>query len=156
MKSHHGTSEIPPNRRNHARNAAIYPPREVPPGDPNESTGVSKGTGDPVVADVFEYYRARIQPKARLCPREKIAARLKRFTVTELKDGIDRFARDPWWMEHNADRGAPWFFHSDARSEQFLLLEPRPREPQNGHAPVRRRPGDSRNPADYFGQAARR
>jgi len=84
--------------------------------------------------EVFGYYRAHIQPRAREFPRETIQRRLKRFTADELKAGVDHFAADPWWMEHNASRGAAWFFHSDSRSEQFLLLEPRP-PGQNGTAP---------------------
>jgi hypothetical protein len=82
------------------------------------------GDSDQVDA-VYEHFKARVQPKSRLCPRKKIAARLKRFTVDELREGIDHFAEDPWWMEHNAARGAAWFFDSDQHSEQFLLLQPR-------------------------------
>ena len=74
---------------------------------------------------VWDYYKTEIQPEARVCPREKIRARLKRFTVDELTVGIEHFAADRWWMDHNSTRGGGWFFHSDARSEQFLTMEPR-------------------------------
>jgi hypothetical protein len=88
---------------------------------------------------LYAHFKARIQPRSRLCPRKKIAARLKRFSLDELKAGIDHFAEDPWWMEHNADKGAEWFFESDARAEQFLLMAPRPQPTpltgRNGHSP---------------------
>lgn len=75
---------------------------------------------------VFEYYRSKIQPAVRVNAPEKIRARLKTFSVEDLKRGIDNFAADAWWMEHNGTRGVAWFFHSDTRSEQFLNLTPRP------------------------------
>lgn len=78
------------------------------------------------VDEVYEHFKSRVQPRSRLCPTRKIATRLKRFTPAELIAGIDHFADDPWWMEHCASRGAEWFFESDARSEQFLLMVPRP------------------------------
>jgi hypothetical protein len=81
--------------------------------------------GDDRVDEVYAHFKARIQPRSRLNPRKKIAARLKRFSVAELKQGIDHFADDPWWMEHNASQGAEWFFESDSRSEHFLLMSPR-------------------------------
>lgn len=96
-------------------------------GDPPEqvATANPEASPDDPVRQVFEAYRAKIQPAARICPREKIRARLKRFNVDELMAGIEHFAADFWWMQHNGNRGAPWFFHSDARSEQFLNLVPR-------------------------------
>lgn len=77
--------------------------------------------------EVFDYYKARVQPLAREFPRKKIAMRLRRYSAEELRRGIDNFASDAWWMENCASRGAGWFFDSDARAEQFLLLTPRPR-----------------------------
>jgi hypothetical protein len=101
------------------------------------------------VREVFDYYREKIQPQARLCPAEKIKRRLETFSVEELKAGVDRFAADAWWMENNAQRGAPWFFHSDARSEQFLNLKPRSPE-RNGIAsgPSPSRPEQQRSSWD--------
>lgn len=96
--------------------------------------------GDDRVDEVYAHFKARVQPRSRLCPRKKIAARLKSFSADELREGIDHFADDPWWMEHNADQGAGWFFESDARAEQFLLLGPRKRSnvmPMNGRAAPR-------------------
>lgn len=81
--------------------------------------------GDSPEQVVFDYYRSKIQPAARLNAPEKIRSRLKRFSVEELKQGIDKFAADSWWMDNNGTRGAAWFFHSDQRSEQFLNLKPR-------------------------------
>jgi len=80
------------------------------------------------IAALFAYYKDKIQPAARLCPSEKITNRLKKFTLDELRTAIDHFAADTWWMENNANRGGEWFFHSDARIEQLLLLDPSQRK----------------------------
>jgi len=85
------------------------------------------------VAALFAYYKEKIQPAARLCPSEKIANRLKKFSDEELRKAIDHFAADTWWMENNASRGGEWFFHSDARIEQLLLLDPNARRNGNGN-----------------------
>ena len=71
---------------------------------------------------VYAHYRARVQPRSQLCPRKKIAARLKRFSAAQLIEGIDHFAADDWRMKHNV-YNATWFFDSDGRSEQWLLLQ---------------------------------
>ncbi len=74
---------------------------------------------------VWDYYKTEIQPEARICPRDKIRARLKRFAVDELTLGIEHFRDDAWCMEKNRTRGGAWFFHDDNRSEHFLTMEPR-------------------------------
>jgi hypothetical protein len=87
--------------------------------------------------EVFDYYREKIQPSAKLCPTEKIRTRLKTFTADELRRGIDNFAADAWQMENNSRRGADWFFHNDQRSERYLNLVPRTasqKSPTNGAA----------------------
>lgn len=101
------------------------PQEDEPRAKALSSAGRRQPTRDPRVDEIYEHFKARIQPRSRTCPRKKIAARLKRFTVIELREGIDHFAEDPWWMEHNAARGAEWFFESDQHAEQFLLLRPR-------------------------------
>ncbi len=139
--------------------ASVTPIGNEPVSTTGERTGVPAKSADPRIATLWSYYRARIQPRALVCPTEQIRARLKRFSLEDLQAGIDHFAADPWWMEHNAARGGQWFFKSNARSEQFLLMQPQPQTPTNGRrpvAPVGRRPGDSRNPADYFKSAAKR
>lgn len=103
--------------------------RDVEEDVAGESEGGTERAPDGAVPDpvdwVFDYYREYIQPDARVCPREKIRTRLQRFTVDDLTLGIEHFAADRWWMDHNGTRGAAWFFHSDARSEQFLTMVPR-------------------------------
>ncbi len=84
------------------------------------------------VQAIFGHYKERIQPQAKLCPTDKIKARLKRFSEDELRTAIDHFAADAWWMEHNGTRGGGWFFHSDQRIEQFLLMTPRKEARRNG------------------------
>ena len=96
---------------------------ESPPTHPPQ------GTANPVpkpdsVAEVFEHYRQHIQPQARLHATDKIKRRLGRWKVADLKAAIDHFAADSWQMEHNAHRGAEWFFASDGRIEQYVNLKP--------------------------------
>lgn len=75
---------------------------------------------------VYAHYQAHVQPNSRLCPRKKIAARLKRFSAAQLLEGIDHFAADEWRMNNNVSGyGADWFFASDAQAEKWLLLRPR-------------------------------
>lgn len=74
---------------------------------------------------MFDYYREKIQPKARVNAPEKIRTRLQTFTADELKQAIDKFAADPWWMKHNASQGIEWFMRSDRQVERFLNLVPR-------------------------------
>lgn len=78
----------------------------------------------PPEAVVWEYFRLRIQPRARKRPSAltKIKARLKSYTVDELTKAIDTFAAHPWWMEHNGNQGAEWFFSDDAKIERWLNL----------------------------------
>jgi hypothetical protein len=97
--------------------------------------GSLRGADSAAVRNVFGYYQQHIHPKARLVPHDKIKARLKTFSVDELRQAVDSFKKDEWWMENNATRGARWFFNSDERIEQFLNLRPRPATPsRNGHA----------------------
>lgn len=102
---------------------------------PSEPYPGEMSPGDDRVDAVYGHFKERIQTRSRLCPRKKIAARLRHFSADELCEGIDHFADDPWWMANNASRGAEWFFESDSRSEQFLLMTPRPAPvPINGRA----------------------
>ena len=75
---------------------------------------------------VFEYYKEKIQPNCRFTDnsKKKIRARLKNWTAKELKQAIERFSKNKWWMENNSNRGPTWFFNSDKRIEQFLYIEP--------------------------------
>lgn len=95
------------------------------------------------VQEIFEHYRARIQPQARTRADTQIKQRLKHFSADELKTAVAKFAADDWWMEHNANKGAPWFFKSDLRIEQFLNLTERAngRTNGNGHGPGARGAG---------------
>lgn len=98
---------------------------ETPSGVLSASADGAPPEGDAEAIDrVWTAYRERIQPKARICPRGKIKARLRTFGEVALLDGIDRFARSPWWMEHNATRGGDWFFDSDPDFERWTLLDP--------------------------------
>lgn len=158
----HGPEHVPPTNgtraahvqhTNGARAGATVPNRTVPNSVSNETVSepAEMSPGDDRVDELYRHYKARIQPRSRLCPRKKIAARLKRFSVDELKAGIEHFADSPWWMEHNSDKGAEWFFESDGRSEQFLLLQPR--AAQNVVSMDRQRAAAIRLPVDRTGAA---
>lgn len=113
------TSDVAPIEERPNRTTQLNDPIDIPAECPEQ--------------ELFDYYRSKVQPAARINAPEKIRARLKRFTAEELRAGVDHFAADPWWMENNATRGVAWFFHSDQRSEQFLNLKPRPAsESRNG------------------------
>ncbi len=81
----------------------------------------------PDVVAAFEAYRSAIQPRARFLPaaRDKIKRRLQTYTIDELLQAVSNFAADAWYMQHNAHRGAAWFYHSDDRIEQYINLVPR-------------------------------
>ena len=99
------------------------------PGLPSnpEPTAPKAELDAPDVTAAFEAYRTAIQPKARLLPaaRDKIKRRLNTYSLEELLQAVANFAADAWYMQHNAHRGAAWFFHSDDRIEQFTNLVPR-------------------------------
>jgi hypothetical protein len=84
------------------------------------------------VAEVWAHFKAKIQPKARICPTKKIRARLKTFSVEDLKIGIDHLAADWWWMRRGppsdpgcSHMGSDLVFRDDAHSERWLIMEPR-------------------------------
>jgi hypothetical protein len=75
---------------------------------------------EPDIQTVYAHYRERIQPLAKQPPRPRIAARLRDYSAAELCLAIDHFADDAWEMEHNAHRGADWFFKSPERMEGYV------------------------------------
>ena len=93
----------------------------------NPEPDTPKQPDAPDVTAAFEAYRTAIQPRARLLPaaRDKIKRRLNTYSLDELLQAVSNFAADAWYMQHNAHRGAAWFFHSDDRIEQFTNLVPR-------------------------------
>lgn len=98
--------------------------RSAPPKSPARQRALTPDV-QARVTEVWDYYRARIQPKARVYTASKIANRLRTFSVAEIKAGIDRFAADPWWMERCSGQGADWFFGNDAQVERWINLVPR-------------------------------
>jgi len=81
-------------------------------------------------------YNTHIHEGAKLLPkaRSKIRTRLNTYTVADLIKAIDHFSNDPWWMEHNRERGMGWFFNSDERIEQFINLIQQPKKITNQQA----------------------
>ncbi len=125
-------------------------PNADSPYSESESESESKyiGTAAPssssAVEEVWEYYLAKIQPKAEVCPTAKVKTRLKRFSVEKLKLAMDRFAANYWRMLNNAKNGGEWFFKSDSQIDKFLLIEPQTKEEyeaeqnrgRNGSVPI--------------------
>jgi len=95
--------------------------------EPDAPKGEPKQPESPDVTAAFEAYRQAIQPRARFLPaaRDKIKRRLQTYTIDELLQAVSNFAADAWYMQHNAHRGAAWFYHSDDRIEQYINLVPR-------------------------------
>jgi len=77
------------------------------------------------VSEVYEKYKQSINSSAKLTDKgkKKILTRLKSYSVEELGQAMANFSADSWWVENNAHRGVAWFFDSDDRIEQFLLLK---------------------------------
>jgi hypothetical protein len=90
----------------------------------NEPPPEAAARTQPFSDSIFARYRERIQPSARVDATKQIQARLVTFTADELLRAIDHFAADPWEMEHNSSRGAPWFFASDRRIEHYVNMTP--------------------------------
>jgi len=86
-----------------------------------------KKTENPNIQRIYEHYKEKIAPKARLTPdsKRKIVTRLKEFSADEIEKAIDNFSKDSWWMENCGWRGIRWFFHSQDRVLQFVEMKPR-------------------------------
>lgn len=117
---------------------SLAPKEETPPKTP-PTEGQKGSTENEAIEAVFSEYQRLIQPQAKLLPigRDKIRARLRTWGEDGLRSAIDHFSEDTWEMGHNAHRGAGWFFHTDQRIEQYILLKPRlvevPRNSQHPH-----------------------
>jgi hypothetical protein len=103
---------------------------DAPPSPPIPITRSSEVAQQ--VAEVWAYYKQQIQPKARVCPDSKIRTRLKRFSVQDLKDAIDRFRARYWYVAKCSDKGGEWFFESDPQIDKFLLAKPQTQEEFEG------------------------
>jgi len=78
--------------------------------------------------NIYMSFKEKINNKSKLTnsAKNKIKVRLKTYSEDELLTAIANFSKDTWWMEHNAQRGVAWFFHTDDRIDQFLNIKPRP------------------------------
>lgn len=125
---------------------APAPPASAPHAGARRPTAAERASMDPRVVEIWDHFRQQIQPRAIVCPQTRIVARLRRFSVEQIRQAIDHFAEDAWWMEHNANQGATWFFRDDSQLERFLHLVPRPASHDARQHP-RARPGSSRSDA---------
>lgn len=87
------------------------------------------------IDEIFELYQKKIQPKSRLSNQAKIKinARLQEYNKEELKQAINNFSAEAWWMENNSHRGVKWFFANQDRIEQFINLNNK-QKPDGGQA----------------------
>jgi hypothetical protein len=99
----------------------------TPNGVLTEAEADKSANADQRIPELFEIYRLSIHPVAKFIPaaRDKIRTRLKTFTFEQLCAAVKHFSQDSWEMEHNATRGAAWFFDSDKRIEQYVHMKPR-------------------------------
>ena len=90
-------------------------------------SGKGKKKSQSVVESTYSSYKNLINPNSRLtrAARDKIRARLKTYSATDLIKAMTNFSQDSWWVEHNASRGVAWFFHSDDRIDQFINIQPK-------------------------------
>jgi hypothetical protein len=107
--------------------------------------GLKPFEADPEVDEAWDYYRAKIQPHAKVVDRAKVKKRLKTFGLDLIKQAIDHFAANSWQMEHNAHRGADWWFKSDARVESYINLRPRSGQTQHERTMARQSTPESIN-----------
>lgn len=91
----------------------------------NKDNKDNKENNNTYVSEVYEKYKQNINANAKLTDKgkKKILTRLKSYSVEELGQAMANFSADSWWVENNAHRGVAWFFDSDDRIEQFLLLK---------------------------------
>jgi hypothetical protein len=99
-----------------------------------ESASADSAIND-LVNEVFAHYKAKILPNAKLTPqaRKKLTARLKEFSVEQIKEGMDNFSRDYFSMENNAHRGLAWWCHSEDRVLGYINLKPKPKPEPSGN-----------------------
>lgn len=78
-----------------------------------------------IINNVFNSYKEKINKNSKLTPKakDKINTRLKEFKEEELLKAIDKFSKNKWRMDNNADNGIAWFFNSQDRIVTFLSLK---------------------------------
>lgn len=103
-------------------NMSTHPPRDRT----NMSTVIKTIQYDNTI-DIYKHYQEKINKGSKLLDKakDKIKARLKVYSLEDLKKAMDNFSADGWWMKNNAHRGVAWFFHSDERIEQLMNMKPR-------------------------------
>ncbi len=86
---------------------------------PNIYNNINK---DNIYMPIYNFYQEKINQKSKLTEqaKKKIKARLKVYSIEELKEAMVKFSQEDWWMKNNSHRGVAWFFHSDDRIDQFL------------------------------------
>lgn len=77
------------------------------------------------INNIYMSYKEKICRDCKLTSKSKykINTRLKEFKEHELLTAIDKFSKNKWRMENNADKGIAWFFNSEERISTFLLLK---------------------------------
>ena len=78
------------------------------------------------VDDVFAYYKLKIQPKLQDLRKHRmeIGRAIDKFGVERCKQAIDNREHDDFFWQHNAGRGAAWFFGDLTRVERYINMKP--------------------------------
>lgn len=76
------------------------------------------------IENVLSFYQEKINKGTRMTDKAKtkLKARLKTFTVEDIRLAIANFAADDWKMKNLAKNGLAWFLHSDDRIETYRNL----------------------------------
>ena len=120
-------------------------------------TDTSASAESASVSEVLNHYRNLIHPNAKLTDqsRKKVLARLKEFSVEDIKVGMEHFSQNGFSMDNNASRGLAWWCHSEDRVLGYINMTPKP----SAHSPATRAsPDDGRLPdaADVIADMHRR
>ena len=121
------TAQISANQRTAAQNATSLSSSSslsVTDTSANAEHTPDLDAGEP--RELFDYYKAKIQPKAITFTPQTLKARIKKFGMERCKLAIDHFAADGFSMEHNAHRGADWFCVNNKRVEGYINMTPKP------------------------------
>ncbi|MEK7089137.1 MAG: helix-turn-helix domain-containing protein [Patescibacteria group bacterium] len=79
------------------------------------------------IKEIIMVYRYKVSksypPQMTATTTGLIKLALKNYTKEQLLEGIDRYSKHTWWMEHTAQHGIDWYFSNEDHLEDFQYLE---------------------------------
>lgn len=117
-KKYGAVHSIKENQHNMSHKEKIHKEEKETASADNTSFSVQRND----VKEVCRYYRERICRTARLDDLAYLAVveRLQQYSLEELKEVIDGFSGDKWFMSRHRYQGINWFFKEDTNMEQWL------------------------------------